>query len=480
MIQRMCRVASAALVLVASGFSASHRNGPLLLEDQTANLNDFYIFRSYETGRTDRVVMSMSAQGFQNPGNGPSYYKFSDSVLYRFNVNNSRGLDGAPDIQLDFVFKTTLRENPTFLSYFGVIDSIDSAGILLYQTYTVVVRDLKKGTAVFYDKDKNGHLLSVAPPNQGPKATPNYEAKLGAPSVFELPNGMKVFAGPRDDAFYFDSSATFDFLNFRAPAPVLAGAADQGQGAAYPAAADGFAGYNISLIAVEVPITQLTADGAVPTSPTAPNAKIAGWASTLRQFVTIRPSPADPMHIGDYVQIDRVGNPLTVELLIPLPMKDRWNRNDPVNDMQFAPFIRDPIFVSAVLKGVFGLNTAPAPRMDLLGVYVPDITRVDLTIAPNGPGGPGYSRLGPLGGDNAGWPFGGRRVGDDVVDIGLRAAAGVLVPGFGAAPNNQLGDGVNSNDLPYLPRFPFHAPPHAGFLNNGIQGTNGRGTPTNP
>ena len=112
-------------------------------------------------------------------------------------------------------------------------------------------------------------------------APPNYEAKLGAPSVFELPNGMKVFAGPRDDAFYFDSSATFDFLNFRAPAPVLAGAADQGQGAAYPAAADGFAGYNISLIAVEVPITQLTADGAVPTSPTAPNAKIAGWASTL-------------------------------------------------------------------------------------------------------------------------------------------------------------------------------------------------------
>ncbi len=478
MIQRMCRVASAALVLVASGFSASHRNGPLLLEDQTANLNDFYLFRSYESGRNDRVVMSMSAQGFQNPGNGPSYYKFSDSVLYRFNVNNSRGLDGAPDIQIDFVFKTTLRENPTFLSYFGVIDSIDSAGILLYQTYTVVVRDLKKGTSMTYDRDKNGHLLSVAPPNQGPKATPNYEAKLGAPSVFELPNGMRVFAGPRDDAFYFDSASTFDFLNFRSPAPVLAGAADQGQGAAYPAAADGFAGYNISLIAVEAPISQLTADGSVPTNASDPNAKIAGWAATLRQFVTIRPSPDDPIHVGNYVQVDRVGNPLTVELLIPLPMKDRWNRNDPVNDMQFAPFIRDPIFVSAVLKGVFNLNTAPAPRMDLLGVYVPDITRIDLTIAPKGPADSGYSRLGPLGGDNAGWPFGGRRIGDDVVDIGLRAAAGVLVPGFGAAPNNQLGDGINSNDIPYLNRFPFHAPPHAGFLHSGLEGTNGRGIST--
>src|SRR5215510_4213679 len=106
------RLSVIAITLATSTFAASHRNGPLLLEDQTANLNDFYIFRSWETGRSDRVVMSMSAQGFQNPGNGPSYYKFSDSVLYRFNINNSRGLDGNPDLSIEFIFKTTLRENP--------------------------------------------------------------------------------------------------------------------------------------------------------------------------------------------------------------------------------------------------------------------------------------------------------------------------------------------------------------------------------
>ena len=109
-------------------------------------------------------------------------------------------------------------------------------------------------------------------------------------------------------------------------------------------------------------------------------------------------------------------------------------------------------------------------------MYVPDITRIDLTT----PGIPNaqQSRLGPLGGDNAGWPFGGRRPGDDVVDIGLRAAAGVLVTGYGVAPNNELGDGVNSNDVPLLDRFPFHAPPHAGYLHSQENGTNGRGTPT--
>ena len=155
--------------------------------------------------------MSMSAQGFQNPDNGPSYYKFSDSVLYRFNINNSRGLDGNPDMQIDFVFKDTLRPNPTFVSYFGNIMSIDDPGIFLYETYTVVIRNLRHGTVVaVYTKDVNGHLLSVAPPNLGPKATPNYEQNLGQPSVFTLANGMRVFAGPRDDAFYFDSGATFD------------------------------------------------------------------------------------------------------------------------------------------------------------------------------------------------------------------------------------------------------------------------------
>ncbi len=474
MIRKLAQ-ATCAFVLTTAAFAASHRNGPLLLEDQTANLNDLYVFRSYEAGRSDRLVMSMSTQGFQNPGNGPSYYKFSDTVLYRFCINNQRGLDGNPDIQIDLQFKTELRPNPTFVSYFGTIDNIDSQGIFLYQTYTVVVRNMKTGEATYFYTDKNGHALSVAPPNLGPKSTPNYEEKLGKTSVFELANGMRVFAGPRDDAFYFDSAATFDTLNFRSPAPVLSGAADSGQGAAAPNAVDGFAGYNISLIALEMPIGMATANGQIPTAASDPNAKIGVWATTNRRVVTVRPSPQDPQHYGDWVQIDRVGNPLTVEALIPLPMKDFWNRSEPANDRQFAQFIGDPFFATGVLKGVFGLSVPPAPRNDLLGVFVPDITRIDLTIPPVPQDR--QNRLGPLGGDNAGWPFGGRRIGDDVVDIGFRALAGVLVPGFQNAP--PLGDGVNSNDVPYLDRFPFHAAPHAGFLHSQIDGTNGRGKNTN-
>jgi hypothetical protein len=468
------RIAAVLLLLGAGAFAASHRNGPLLLEDQTANLNDFYLFRSYETGRSNYVVMSMSAQGFQNPDNGPSYYKFSDSVLYRFNINNQRGLDGNPDIVVDFVFNTTLRPNPTFVSYFGVLKGIDDPGIFLYQTYTVVVRNLDTGQVTSYSKDVNGHALSVAPPNLGPKSTPAYEATFGQPSVFTLSNGWRVFAGPRDDAFFFDSGATFDTLNFRAPAPVLSGSADTGTGAAYPNAVDGFAGYNISLISVELPISAVTSDGSVPTNTALPTAHIAGWASTMRQQVTVRPSPADPLYFGDYVQVDRVGNPLTVEALIPLPMKDYWNRSQPANDSQFAQFIGNPFFATGILNGVYGIKVPPAPRADLLGVYVPDITRIDLTIAPTPLAQ--QMRLGPLAGDNAGWPFGGRRPNDDVVDIGFRALAGILVAGYTNAP--ALGDGVNENDVPTLDHFPFHAPPHAGYLHSQENGTNGNGMVT--
>ncbi len=170
---QIARGTLAAVLAIGAAFAASHRNGPLLLEDQTANLNDFYAFRSYEAGKSDRLVMSMSAQGFQNPDNGPSYYKFSTSVLYRFNINNSRGLDGAPDLQIDFQFRDTYRDNPTFVSYFGKIDSIDSPGIFLYETYVVIIRDLKQNKILaVYDKDVNGHPLSVAPPNLGPNSTP--------------------------------------------------------------------------------------------------------------------------------------------------------------------------------------------------------------------------------------------------------------------------------------------------------------------
>ena len=268
---------------------------------------------------------------------------------------------------------------------------------------------------------------------------------------------MRVFAGPRDDAFYFDSGADLRSPGLPRPRACFGRHCRYGTGAAYPNAVDDFPGYNISLIAVEMPIAWSLPNSAVPTSSTDPNATIGAWAATLRQLVTVRPSPSDPINYGEYVQVDRVGNPLTVELLIPLPMKDYWNRSDPSGDQQFASLIADPFFVSSVLNGVFDAKCAPGAAQRPAGCVRPrhHAHRPDHAQNPNAQ----QSRLGPLGGDNAGWPFGGRRPGDDVVDIGLRAAAGVLVSGFNIAPNNELGDGVNSDDNPVARSLPIPCSP---------------------
>jgi hypothetical protein len=71
--------------------------------------------------------------------------------------------------------------------------------------------------------------------------------------------------------------------------------------------------------------------------------------------------------------------------------------------------------------------------------------------------------MGVLRGDLAGFPNG-RRVGDDVLDIVLQAAAGAtpLTPAFNRSPNNTLGDGIGRNDVPYLTQFPYLGTPHAG------------------
>ena len=85
--------------------------------------------------------------------------------------------------------------------------------------------------------------------------------------------------------------------------------------------------------------------------------------------------------------------------------------------------------------------------------------RLNVAIPPTASPNP----LGVLGGDLAGFPNG-RRVGDDVTDIALRAMAGAtpLTPQFNTGINAQLGDGVSGNDVPYLSAFPYLASPQSG------------------
>ncbi len=121
------------------------------------------------------------------------------------------------------------------------------------------------------------------------------------------------------------------------------------------------------------------------------------------------------------------------------------------------------------MTAVFGIAVPPAPRNDLVTIFLTGIPglnqppnvrpsemlRLNTGIPPVAPNTGGYSNLGVLGGDVGGFPNG-RRVGDDVLDIAVRAVAGAtpLTPAFNRSPNNTLGDGVNGNDVQYSGRLP--------------------------
>ena len=458
--------------------ASSHREAPLIVADPLADNTDTYAFRSTEPGRSGFVTLIANWIPFQEPSGGPHFYKFDDTVLYEIYIDNTG--DGVEDITYQFRFKTRFvngdsvlgmaAPNQAFAGTGGIeplITSLDDPDYNEPQTYSVTRIDRHTG--------KSGKVLAsgliMPPSNIGERTTPNYEAALAQPAIYALPNGGRVFAGQRDEGFYIDVGGVFDTLKLRSITT------DGG--------VDSTAGYNVSTIAIEVPIQELTRSGAVPSGPTSADAVIGVWAVSSRQKISVLRSAFDddgdePLTVGPYQQVSRLGSPLVNELIIPLKLKDRFNASTPAGDSQFAQFVTNPQ-LAQLLSAVFGISIPPAPRNDLAAIFATGIP-VNSVTGPNFttflsdgkphemlrlnvaiPPAASPNRLGLLGGDVAGFPNG-RRVFDDVVDIALRVVAGgtPFTPATNVSPNNTLGDGVANNDVPFLTRFPYLGTPQSG------------------
>jgi hypothetical protein len=305
--------------------------------------------------------------------------------------------------------------------------------------------------------------MIAVPSNVGPRTMPNYPA-LAAQGIYDLQDGIRVFAGTVDDPFYIDLGAAFDSLNFRTGAGggVLSAAADADDHA--NTASDFVSGYNVNTIAIEVPIKLLTRTGKIePATSTA--ATIGAWGTTSRPRILVRRPPLPAVASGEYMQVQRMGNPLINELIIGTGSKDYWSMSEPVKDSQFASFDLDPL-LARVLNAIYGIAIPTPPRTDLLPLvtYAPpiaapgttagpiaDLLRLNTGVAPTPEAS--RKRLGLLARDGAGFPNG-RRVSDDVTDIAARAVAGILA---GPQYNYRIGDGVNTNDVPYQETFPYVA-----------------------
>lgn len=447
--------------------ASSHAEAPLISMDRFADNTDTYAFRSVEAGREGFVTLIANFIPLQEPSGGPQWFRFDDSVLYDIRIDNTG--DGLEDITYQFQFTTQTVNGNTVLGQStvnenGVISNLNDVDYNMPQTYSVRRVDSSTG--------RRGRLLGggfkTPPANIGPRVTPDYEQNLGQPAVYGLPGGGKVFAGQRDEYFYIDLGV-FDALNLRSVG--MTGGIDTTKG------------YNVSTIAIEVPVADLTRSRSVPAGPTALDAVIGVWSTASRRTVRVINNDGSRNTAGAWQQISRLGNPLVNEVVIPLNLKDAFNSLSPVNDAVAAPFVLDPE-LAQLLAAVFGITVPPPPRNDLVAIFATGIPVNPVT-------GPNYTtflsdgipheylrlnvaipitpianinRLGLLGGDVAGFPNG-RRVHDDVTDIALRAMAGgtPFTPATNVPPNNALGDGVSMNpEGPLLTRFPYLLPPNQG------------------
>jgi len=497
---RAAPLAAAALLTCFGQVQASsHREAPSITTTPKADATDFYMFRSYETGRSDYVTLIANYQPLQDAYAGPNYFAMDPNALYEIHVDNNG--DAKEDITFQFRFTNTLagggagialpvggKQVGIPLMQAGRVANVKDANLNLAETYTVsVVRGGRRSgsTALVTNATGGGTVFDKPVDNIGVKTIPDY-AGYAAKHFYTVnipgcTQPARVFAGQRQDPFAVNLGTIFDLVN--APVSVIT------DPALINAAPNTLANKNVTTLALEVHRSCLTAG----TEPV-----IGGWTTaSLRQARLLNASPPSGHQTaeksgGAWVQVSRLGMPLVNEVVIGLKDKDKFNASQPLGDAQFADYVTNPT-LPALLEIALALpNTAPTnfPRTDLVTTFLTGIPgvnkpanvvaseqlRLNTNIAPvpfaqqNRLGIVGNILAG--GSDNAGYPNG-RRPKDDVVDISLVAVMGGLCMangttnalGFGTdctpakvplgATSFKLHDAVDQAVVPLLAGFPY-------------------------
>ena len=478
-----------------SATAASHREAPLISFTPAEDLTDVFMFRSYESGNQEKVVMIMNVNPTSEPSGAPTYYNFDPLATYGFNVDHD--LDGSTDMRFEFNFNSEIRGPIRDLglpfSYLGgvpnaippisALDGPGSEGLGLRQRYTVRMttkpgRGLGRPTGLL----SGTRDLFAVPSNVGPRTIPDYPG-LAAKGIYDLGNGIRVFAGQRQDPFWIDLGGVFDTFNLGRTPPLLT-AAEDADDTRNAFGVDMLSGFNVSTIAIEMPASLLTADAGTTTGTTQP---VLGMWANVSKFVTSVSGAGSGRGVGGFTQTNRMANPLLNELVIGTVDKDRWNAVTPAEDLQFAMYALNPRLATAFellglpatgcvpLLVAPGQNCTKTNRVDLINAlltYSPtatptgDLLRLNLRTIPLALAN--QKRLGILATtavgtpavfvatpDPAAWPNG-RRPKDDVVDLAIRVVGG---PNYIAG---RAGDGINVDDFQLPTTFPFLSTPSDG------------------
>ena len=476
-------------LLALPAAASSHREAPFVTEHPKVDATDFYMFRSYEPGREGYVTLSADYLPLQDAYGGPNYFNLDEGAEYVIHVDNSG--DGVDDLSFVFVFDSTLENQTIPVGGQQVAIPLVQTGVVTsaaqlnrkerYQVYLVrgelggVDRTLPStaadraeaaydgpavwgeqgvvrapshlaGAQLLVNQRTGGRLFGKPMDNVGAKTFPDY---AGYARLFvhhaTIPGcgDGRVFVGQRKDPFAVNLGEIFDLVNLN---PV--GARD-GEG-------DDLADKNVTALALEVPIDCLTNGGSV----------IGAWTAARlpRQRTLVNDPSFDEPAIegGGWTQVSRLGMPLVNEVVIGLPDKNRFNASRPDGDAALAGYVTNPT-LPELIELLFGAAGVEAPnnfpRLDLVAAFATGIDglnflsdgqphemlRLNTAVAttPRAQQSP----LGALEGDNAGFPNG-RRPGDDVVDVELRVAMGILCHAFPGAFGCGPAD-APSGTLPY-------------------------------
>lgn len=439
--------AFAAVALVAGALgpvgssASSHREAPLTSADPQIDQTDLYAFTSPDDPSSVTFVSSWIP--FEEPAGGPNFYTFSDGVRYDVNISNDA--DAKPEIIYRWIFDTHYRNPNTFLYNTGQVTSLNDSDLNIYQTYDLLkVVPGKTPQRLLNDK-------LVAPSDVGAASFPDYEA-VSNEAVTPLATGGKAWVGQSDDPFFLDLRV-FDLL----------------YGADFSEVGDDtLEGFNVNTMALQIPKAELAKNANLVENPV-----IGVWNTASRRSTRIQGKDGSSTYEGKWVQVSRLGSPLVNEVVVPVGSKDYFNASKPVKDEQFLGAVQDPE-LPHLIEAIYGIpapdsdsETAGIQRADLIQVFLTGVDGLNqpanvepsemLRLNMNTPAcTTACSPLGVIGGDTAGFPNG-RRLTDDVIDIALQVVEGELI-----GNENDLGDGVGTNDVGFRGMFPYVALPHRG------------------
>nr|WP_242042991.1 DUF4331 domain-containing protein [Leptolyngbya sp. FACHB-60] len=372
--------------------ASDHDDGESEIKGRNLNLTDLYVFRESDqnpAASPENLVLIMDT----NPRSvaGQQYY-FSTRAKYKFNISRVSNKDATPtglsDVVLEFEFGPPKGNNSQ--DYKMTITKDGSKDVIEGQTTAL------QETPILNTGTVDG-------------------------------SNVQVFAGLREDPFFFDVEQFFR---------VRAGALGKGPAVGFrdPATAVDFTkGYNVNAIAVQLPIDLLQGSSS---------------ATTFDVWMTVTLPGSKKFN-----QVERLARPAINEGLIVT--------NDFLNTLNSV----DPAFEAAILAGQEPAASAGAPIVAeakqtllalgnseeranaLLGAFLPDVMRIDTT------GPSGYASA-----VNAkGSPIRGRLLLDDVVDITLSVLTNGAITSDGVSYQGTTGNQAQGHD-PLEPAFPYLAP----------------------